>query len=96
MLALSKTEWHTIDDHGNVVLTDSAPAHVVKDYNDHVEYWKFYLGVDYYIYPHQFVKMRQRLNYTNEQIKKELIEVYSSYELAEFRIKTVQDIFIKS
>ncbi len=94
MLALTNKEWHSYDDHGNVILTDSAPAHVVKDYNEHVEFLKFYLGIDYYIYPDKFIKMRKRINYSDTLIDKELKQIYSRYELTRFRINFSQDILI--
>lgn len=81
MLAMENEDWHTFDEYDTVILTDIAPANVVKDYNDEVRYWTFYLGKDYYVYPQQFYEMRMRIGYTLEKILEEMKEIYTKEQV---------------
>lgn len=85
MLAMENENWHTFDEYETVILTDIAPANVVKDYNDRVRYWIHYLGVDYYVYPQQFYEMRTRIGYTLEKIEEEMKEIYTKEQILEWK-----------
>lgn len=85
MKAMTRKEWHKFNEYGTVVLTDIAPADVVKDYNDYVVHWINYLFKDYVVHPKQFYEMRTRIGYNIDQILEEMKTIYKAEEIEQFK-----------
>lgn len=84
MLAMTKKEWHTFNKYNTVILTDIVPPEVVKDYNEHVVFWRLYGYPDYVVHPKDFYAMRKRIKYADEKIFEEMKIIYNEEEITKF------------